>query len=93
MLDISSQIFYTKATNLMSGAGKALINIIYEYCLIHGSIAQGIKISKSLKVFSPLFPGTKRQRPRKVLEVSKCAGLRAIRLFSPSSGVQARILP
>lgn len=34
MLDISSQIFYTKATNLMSGSGKALINIIYEYCLI-----------------------------------------------------------
>ncbi|KFO18957.1 BarH-like 2 homeobox protein [Fukomys damarensis] len=34
MLDISSQIFYTKATNLMSGAGKALINIIYECCLI-----------------------------------------------------------
>lgn len=55
MLDISSQIFYTKATNLMSGAGKALINIIYEYCLILVSIAQGIKISKSLKISPSSF--------------------------------------
>lgn len=58
MLDISSQIFYTKATNLMSGAGKALINIIYECCLIQLQRPR----NQNKQIFEG-FSGTKRQRP------------------------------
>lgn len=72
----------------MSGSGKALINIIYEDCLMHGSIAQGIKISKSLKVFYTLLfqapKGGDRERCSKFLNAKIS---RAIRLFSRSSGV------
>lgn len=67
MLDISSQIFYTKATNLMSGSGKALINIIYECCLIQLQRPR----NQNKQIFEG-FAGTKRQTLRKVREVSKC---------------------
>lgn len=95
MLDISSQIFYTKATNLMSGSGKALINIIYECCLIQLQRPR----NQNKQIFED-FAGTKRQRLRKVREVSKCGCPlpqatigRAIRLLlSPSSRVQAGFL-
>lgn len=67
MLDISSQIFYTKATNLMSGSGKALINIIYECCLIQLQRPR----NQNKQIFEG-FAGTKRQTLRKMREVSKC---------------------
>lgn len=95
MLDISSQIFYTKATNLMSGSGKALINIIYECCLIQLQRPR----NQNKQIFEG-FAGTKRQRLRKVREVSKCGcplpratiGGAIRLLLSPSSSVQAGFL-
>lgn len=96
MLDISSQIFYTKATNLMSGSGKALINIIYECCLIQLQRPR----NQNKQIFEG-FSDTKRQRPRKKgarlfkygAPLSQATIRRAIRLLSSSSSVQAGFLP
>lgn len=66
MLDISSQIFYTKATNLMSGAGNALINIIYECCLI--------QLQRPRNQNKQIFEGfaARQETETRVREVSKC---------------------
>lgn len=97
MLDISSQIFYTKATNLMSGSGKALINIIYECCLIQLQRPR----NQNKQIFEG-FADTERQQPRekgaKTFKIwspplSQATIRRAIRLLSSSSSVQAGFLP